>query len=138
MARKVLLNQTTGYRNHPQLVRFRHCTDPTAAIDTYLHGICDEALRRGYRFDRTKLGPDDPALQIGVTDGQLAYELEHLRHKLLRRHPETALRLPGAETDGETGATEKCDPGQEKQITIRTHPLFSVIPGPVEPWEKIK
>ena len=72
LARKVLLNQTTGYRNHPQLARFRHCTNPSAAIDTYLHGICDEAHRRGYRFDRNKLGTDDPALQITVTDGQLA------------------------------------------------------------------
>ena len=68
LARKVLLNQTTGYRNHPQLARFRHCTNPSAAIDTYLHGICDEAHRRGYRFDRNKLGTDDPALQITVTD----------------------------------------------------------------------
>ena len=40
LARKVLLNQTTGYRNHPQLARLRHCTNPSAAIDTYLHGIC--------------------------------------------------------------------------------------------------
>ena len=138
LARKVLLNQTTGYRNHPQLARFRHCTNPSAAIDTYLHGICDEAHRRGYRFDRNKLGTDDPALQITVTDGQLAYGLEHLRHKLLRRSPETALLLPGAEPDGETGTTERCDPGPEKQITIRPHPLFSVTSGPVEPWEKIK
>lgn len=114
LARKVLLNQTTGYRNHPQLARFRHCTNPSAAIDTYLHGICDEAHRRGYRFDRNKLGTDDPALQITVTDGQLAYELEHLRHKLLRRSPETALLLPGAEPDGETGTTERCRPGTGK------------------------
>lgn len=60
LARKVLLNQTTGYRNHPQLARFRHCTNPSAAIDTYLHGICDEAHRRGYRFDQEQTGNRRP------------------------------------------------------------------------------
>jgi len=56
LARAVLRGETRGYRGHPQLERFRACRRPLAALDTYLAGICAEACRRGYRFDRTKLG----------------------------------------------------------------------------------
>lgn len=32
LARKVLLGQTKGYRNHPQLIRFRNTQNPVAAV----------------------------------------------------------------------------------------------------------
>ena len=35
-AQRVLLGRTKGYRNHPQLERFRATRDPAAAIATYL------------------------------------------------------------------------------------------------------
>lgn len=46
LARKVLLGQTKGYRKHSQLIRFRECADPLAAIDAYLHVVQQEATRR--------------------------------------------------------------------------------------------
>ncbi|MRR34735.1 DNA lyase, partial [bacterium] len=36
LARKVLLGETRGYRNHPQLLRFRSMPDPAASLAAYL------------------------------------------------------------------------------------------------------
>jgi len=43
-----------------------------ACIDTYLAVVCDEAERRGYRFDRTKLGRRRIRGGLRVTAGQVA------------------------------------------------------------------
>jgi hypothetical protein len=55
LAQKVLSGATRGYRNHPQLVRFRASADPMAAIGVFLHEIAAEAARRGYNFDARKI-----------------------------------------------------------------------------------
>jgi hypothetical protein len=39
LARKVLQGQTSGYRRHPQLVRFKAQTDPLSALENYLLGV---------------------------------------------------------------------------------------------------
>ncbi|MFJ6133594.1 pyrimidine dimer DNA glycosylase/endonuclease V [Janibacter terrae] len=117
LAQAVLLGRTKGYTRHPQLERFRALGEPVTGVATWLSGLADEADRRGYRFDRTRLsGPGDPGLRMGVTDGQLALEHAHLLAKCEQRAPEwaAALRLE--------------DP--------RPHPLFDVVPGPVEAWER--
>lgn len=121
LAQKVLQGGTTGYRNHPQLLRFQAHADPLAAIAGYLSGLLDESRARGYRFDATRIGVEtgDVAL-IPVTTGQLAYELGHLRTKLEGRAPERVPVLPTAEA---LGAGD-------------VHPLFRVVPGPVEEWER--
>jgi hypothetical protein len=163
LAQKVLTGTTKGYRNHPQLRRFRaagdgrgmesstdtgpadaggsgahvapapglsparHAPGTTvevvpddgagAAISTYLHGVVDEAERRGYRFDRALvLGPPHPDLRLEVSDAQLAYEWEHLRAKLAIRSPEVGRRWAGV-------------------VVPDPHPLFRVVPGPVAEWE---
>ncbi len=114
LARSVLLGRTTGYRHHPQLERFRNAADPVAAIETYLHHVLLEALRRGYRF--RALAPTPGDVRLKVTTGQLAYELAHLRAKLERRDPARARELP--------------------RHLPEPHPLFEVVPGPVESWER--
>ena len=55
LAQKVLAGLTRGYTRHPQLDRFRALADPLAGIGAYLAGLADEATRRGYRFDRTRI-----------------------------------------------------------------------------------
>lgn len=116
LAQKVLRGLTEGYRNHPQLTRFRAVDDPVAAVATYLHGFADEADARGYSFDRTRVvTAADPALRMPVTSGQLDHEWQHLLAKLEVRDPE------------QYGALVAQRP--------RTHPLFTVVPGPVEAWE---
>lgn len=118
LARKVLLGQTKGYRNHPQLQRFKAQPDPLAALDGYLFEIHAESQRRGYSFDRTKIGLGLVDQKLTVTEGQLEYELEHLRNKLCKRDLERYERI---------AAIDQPMP----------HPLFEVLPGGVEDWERV-
>jgi Pyrimidine dimer DNA glycosylase (EC 3.2.2.17)/DNA-(apurinic or apyrimidinic site) lyase (EC 4.2.99.18) len=37
LAQKVLLGKTKGYKNHPQLIRFKKTEDPILYIGTYLY-----------------------------------------------------------------------------------------------------
>ena len=56
LARHVLHGLTKGYRNHPQLDRFKTHATPQLAIDAYLWAVQQQATERGYRFDSSKLG----------------------------------------------------------------------------------
>jgi hypothetical protein len=114
LARMVLSGGTQGYTRHPQLARFRRCIDPVATIDAYLHEVQREATARCYRFDATKLGNDPSELSIPVTLGQLRYEAAHLRRKVEGR-----------------------DPAWLPRIRPEAHPIFTVIDGEVEPWERV-
>lgn len=60
LARKVLSGLTKGYKHHPQLARFRSCDNPIGAIDWYLSFVLDEARRRNYNFDASKIGVASP------------------------------------------------------------------------------
>ncbi len=119
LAREVLRGHTNGYRQHPQLHRFRTCPTPRSAINRYLAVVCAEALSRDYNFDRSKLGREVSVRRICATDGQLQYEWRWLLEKLRRRSPlvyrrNLAVSVPSA------------------------HPLFKVVPGPVAEWERVK
>ena len=137
LAQRVLTGTTRGYRNHPQLIRFRVADlggaqppdggegvlverrHPGAPIVTYLHALVDEAQVRGYTFDRSKiLGPPDPVLRLTVTDGQLAHEWRHLRAKLGARSPAVLARWA------------------DMPVPF-VNPLFVVVPGPVADWEVV-
>ena len=116
LAQKVLDGGTKGYTRHPQLERFRGCDDPLAAIGHFLGSLRAEATERGYRFDGAKiLRPDAVAPAIPVTDGQLAYELAHLRAKVTVRDSAWLARLSDAP---------------------RAAPSFVVVPGGIEGWER--
>jgi hypothetical protein len=118
LARKVLQGKTHGYKHHPQLERFKQQKNPVASIDQYLHAICDEASHRGYGFNRSKLGAIRSVPRITVTKKQLAYELGHLKKKLWKRNRRRFLELSGLKTP-------------------LPHPLFKVVNGEVETWERI-
>ena len=74
LARQVLRGRTKGYRNHPQLERFRSHPAPVSAINAYLAAVYEEAVARGYAFDKAKLGAVRNGARIRVTDRQLDYE----------------------------------------------------------------
>lgn len=119
LARKVLSGETEGYRSHPQLIRFRITPHPLQTIDHYLKTIAGEADRRGYHFNSSKISPDTSLIKLTVTQGQLQYEFEHLKHKLQKRHPQQYELL--------------------LQIgVIEPHPIFDIIRGKIENWEVIK
>ncbi|HKQ37890.1 MAG TPA: pyrimidine dimer DNA glycosylase/endonuclease V [Verrucomicrobiae bacterium] len=117
LAQKVLSRATRGYRNHPQLLRFRSARDPMSAIAAFLHEIASEAERRGYKFDVRKIEGRPRAQRIRETRGQLEYEWAHLTGKLKARAPGIARRLREVERP-------------------QAHPLFRIIGGKVREWEK--
>ncbi len=117
LAKKVLEGGTKGYRNHPQLDRFRRHGKPVDTIRRYLGCVLDEAKSRGYRFDGTKIGQFAETEQIEVTKGQIGYEFDHLLKKLMTRDPEHYTEL--------------------KDIhDVDPHPLFRIVDGDVEDWER--
>lgn len=118
LARAVLHGKTKGYRNHPQLVRFRAHANPLAAIDVFLAEVLAESRRRNYRYDASKIDTSAQAGPIVETSGQLQYEWQHLMGKLRQRAPEQwealrAISSPAA------------------------HPLFCIEDGPIREWEKV-
>jgi len=113
LAQQVLHGQTRGYRDHPQLLRFRSQSQPLAALAAYLLEVHAEAVRRGYSFNANKINahPAGGGL-MSTTLGQLQFEWEHLLGKLRSRSP-------------------GC---YEQHLQIRQplpHPMFYVVPGPV-------
>lgn len=151
LAQKVLRGLTRGYMNHPQLIRFRAHPQPLEAVAAYLSGLADEADARGYSFNRALIGAGENSTGKNSSDkngtdkncadkaedlyasvalipvplGQLEYELAFLQHKVAGRDPEWERRL--SERLAARGELVAC-----------AHPLFEVVPGAIEPWEKTK
>lgn len=122
LAQNVLLGKTKGYRNHPQLERFKNCSDPIASISNYLIEIYLESYQRGFNFNYTKI-LNDPyhGDLIKTSSGQLIYEFEHLQNKLILRdkyqYDQNELKI--------------------KHCGIESMHLIDFYEGPMENWEKI-
>lgn len=119
LAQAVLHGKTKGYKNHPQLNRFR---EHKHLLSDYLHHICDEADARDYKFDRAKIIPVKAkgAKNMPVTKGQALYEFKHLLKKLEKRDP----------------------PRYEQHKKMKNSPelcgVFTMTPDEnIEPWEVI-
>jgi Pyrimidine dimer DNA glycosylase len=118
LAQHVLAGTTHGYKHHPQLLRFQRQRNPLASLDAYLFAVYNEAAERGYTFDRTKIGMPRARKQISVTTGQLAFELEHLKRKLWIRDRKKFVEIASMKKP-------------------KAHPLFRIVSGKIESWEKI-
>jgi hypothetical protein len=117
LAQKVLAGQTKGYRKHPQLTRFQTHRKPVAAIAAFLSALADEAERREYHFDRSKILLKKSHVKIRETSGQLIYEWQHLKRKLEKRAPK--IHAGFAEID-----------------SPEPHPIFQIVAGEIREWEK--
>jgi hypothetical protein len=117
LAQAVLQGNTKGYKNHPQLERFKAHPNPLGAIGYYLREVYAEAKKRGYSFNESKIGVDTSPQAIQTTSGQLDFEIKHLLGKLEIRSRVDYKRLVGK---------ENLDP----------HPLFEIVAGEIEDWEK--
>jgi hypothetical protein len=117
LAQMVLQGKTIGYRSHPQLRRFRKSKTPVTTISAYLWAVHDEATQQGYSFDSSKIARNRRPRTLTVTQGQLDFELGHLKGKLRLR-----------------------DPGRYRELRrlreITAHPLLRVVAGEIEPWER--
>lgn len=116
LAKSVLCDKTEGYKNHPQLIRFKVLKDPVNAIDYYLSIIFKESIERGYNFNRSLVNWDYREVELDVTRGQLIYEFEHYLKKIKIRDKEKFIQL------------------SEKKIII-PNPMFNVVSGGIESWE---
>lgn len=119
LAMKVLRGKTKGYKNHPQLLRFKNSDNTLDSINNYLWAVVKEARTRGYSFSQNKLFPQKKTKKINVSAGQLQYEWQHLLSKLKKRSPQIF-----AEVKSET--------------KILAHPLFNKNAGKMAFWEKVK
>ncbi len=117
LARAVLQGKTKGYRHHPQLLRFSSQPEPIAALDQYLSAILEQAILRGFAFDSARIAVPSVHASIPVTDGQLRFELEHLKAKLIHRDIRQYEKL-------------------SQVVHPQPNPFFHVISGDIEPWEK--
>lgn len=162
LAQKILVGATHGYRQHPQLIRFRAQEQPRAAVSAYLRGIHREATSRGYTFDVEKIvrgpllageseltqpGPDwigsrpasgDPAR----TDGSATARADS--SSTVGTIPVTRGQL---EYEAELlvfklrmRAPQLVEPLEDdlRHSRLRNHPLFGTVPGGIEPWEKVR
>lgn len=118
LAKHVLEGKTKGYKNHPQLNRFKAAEEPLHRINNYLACVFEEASQRGYNFDKDKIHWDYAPGKLSVTRGQLEYERKHLLGKLKVRDVQKYTTL--------------------KSIRYwDTHPMFVVVDGGIEDWEVI-
>ncbi len=116
LAKHVLEGKTKGYKNHPQLIRFKQMENPLHAINHYLSEIHKEATSRGYHFDESKFDKDFQPVKMVVTKGQLEYEMKHLLKKLEARDKDRFKKL-------------------HQLKNIEPIGFFKVIKGNIEDWE---
>lgn len=118
LAQKVVQGETRGWRNHPQLNRFKSHPQPMHAVGFYLKAVHDESLVRGYSYNYSKiLHPVEALEKQPLNRGQLQYEFMLLQGRLRTRNPEKY---------------------RENLAVLEPlpHPLFRTRPGPPEGWEK--
>jgi pyrimidine dimer DNA glycosylase len=118
LAQAALRGQTRGYTHHPQLGRFESAPRPVGSIAEYLRSVHDEAVERGYAFQRGRICRARFAGRLSVTKGQLEFEWTHLMQKLRVRAPEKYRQLARLDRDPDA------------------HPSFRVVRGEVAVWEK--
>ena len=78
LAKKVLEGKTNGYKNHPQLDRFKSLDNPLIGINTYLNEVYLESVSRGYEFSKNKIDSSliSKDLRVPLNDEQLGYEFK--------------------------------------------------------------
>jgi hypothetical protein len=118
LAKHVLEGKTKGYKQHPQLTRFRNAENPLNEVNYYLSEIYTEAGKRNYHFDRQKIDWTFTKNKLTVTSGQMDFERKHLLKKLEKRDYERFKVW-------------------ESMELFDSHPLFEIIHGKVEEWEII-
>jgi hypothetical protein len=116
LAKKVLEDKTKGYKNHPQLDRFRNNT----CLNYYLAVVFLESKKRGFKFNPNKILIGNTPKTIDVRSGQVLFECKHLSEKLLKRVGHTPLHIK-----------------YPRNLQELIHPLFKVVGNKSkEPWER--
>jgi len=123
----------TPYWNHPQLTRWKPYK--INIFGKYLLEIWKEGKSRGYKFDATKIKDySGPTPCVEVTTGQMEYEFKHLLKKLNVRDKQKGAKNLLAICDNDDDIRL---PIPIRGNLIEPHPLFKVVIGPIEVWEKL-
>ncbi len=117
LAKHVLEGKTKGYKNHPQLNRFKEIG--LDAINQYLSIVYLDSVSREYKFDKNKINWNFEPKKITVTNGQIDYEVKHLLSKLSVRDITKYNEL-------------------KSNTDFEIHPIFEVVDGGIEDWEILK
>ena len=149
------------WKNHPQMKRFMIGDKELQlhSIGYYLSQVWLEAERRGYNFNEEKIIKKSRLQKcLSVTKGQLVYEFHYLQEKLKIRdnkqynknNNSLFLEIEGM-FEGTVTQFRDCffdnftiynainfANEQESKIkfNIEPHPLFKVVEGEIESWEK--
>ncbi|MFW6226216.1 MAG: pyrimidine dimer DNA glycosylase/endonuclease V [bacterium] len=115
LAKNVLSGQTKGYKNHPQLDRFKSTSDPIFYINLYLYTLYQEACNRGYNFDFNKIGRINIEFEMPIScyTGQIDFEVYLLKEKVKKRQIDWI-----------------------DNVQFSVNPIFNLVSGGVESWEK--
>lgn len=117
LAKHVLEGKTKGYKNHPQLNRFKEIG--LDAINQYLSIVYLDSISRKYKFNKDKIDWNFEPKKITVTNGQIDYEIKHLLSKLSVRDSVKYNEL-------------------KRNTNFEIHPIFEVVDGGIEDWEILK
>jgi len=118
LAQSVLLENTRGYKNPPQLKRFKNTDNPICLITGYLRHILDDVDKRSYNFNRKKIANSKFKTKLPVTNGQIEFEFKQLLKKLKERDPDLYKPLKWVKR-------------------TKVHPAFKKISGDEGDWEII-
>ncbi len=126
LAQAVLMGKTKGYKNHPQLNRFKNTSRPLDDLSNYLKGLYVEAKSRGYNFNGSLIRETNVSSfnRINVTEGQLMYEWNWLMQKLSNRDQNKWM--------------QNCKVCIDSDFIPKQHRSFNVVKGDIEYWEKVK
>ena len=117
LAKNVLIGKTKGYKNHPQLERFKDTSFPEKYINNYLLEIYNESQNRNFNFNKSKIGETYILKPICVTENQVKYEFKHLQNKLKIRDNKKYI--------------------SNLKITMpKTVNIFTIVKGPIAKWER--
>ena len=119
LAKAIIEGRTKAYEKHPQMIRFRKAENEEALINQYLSYVLKEANKRNFNFDKSKIKNIKTDEKIKVTKGQALYEFIHLKKKLGYRDINKCKEL-------------------EKIEFPELNPIFELVEGDIEHWEKVK
>lgn len=116
LCKNVIEGKTKGYVNHPQFIRIKNHNKPIEFINAYLLTIWEEANKRLFKYDKSKIDMDKAILfknKMEVSDKQLEYEYYHMMLK--------------------SGKIEHILINE-----IESNPLFNIIEGDIMIYERVK
>jgi hypothetical protein len=122
LAKKVLEGKTKGYKNHPQLIRFKESENKLLYLNHYLYEVYKEGKKRNYKFNFEKINKsllEKRIKKIPITNCQLKYEFNHLKNKLIRRDKKHHNKI-------------------NLTKSIKSSNIFTIKKGKICHWEKIK